>query len=1063
MFKPRPEPTQPTDAVPVGLNQTRRYGGVLMVAGQGPKPAGIALVFTAPSEHEASDSIEASETMVVQDRAKYLKGPCGIMLKDVILSAGLDTRQMYVTSLIKWLLPKAKRYSPSADAIALARDCLHRELDEAKPGIIIAFGKPAFEALVDVRMPFNDIIGGVFWSERHRCRVMPLESPFMLEKRPDYIERYRIYFRLVLTLIGHDQMKPLPLVPTEYQVVETEQQLRDMVTRWVRERWYLFAVDCEWKGSNHIDGELRSIQFCWKPGVASYVRFMDDQGNYVFPISYAQAGQILAEWLDQPVVQYVGHHISADLPWMHHVLGLKWYQKTAMDTEFAQQTADEHAPTGLEWLAVKDTDLGRYDIELDLYKKANKIGKDEGYWRIPDSIMIPYALKDVDTTMRAYYRIYRDLEHQGLLEYYTRILNPFCTDVFTNFVILGLPMDIPKMDELRDLYGFSTEMMSIEFQRKIRTEAAEMLRAELCSLDSVRGDWTATEIEQAETAGDHQEAHRILGRMVAENHPQRARCELLLAHFLEARGFNIRSKPMMTRWLFDVKRYTPVKSTGKPSMSWEKILTYPPDRQKEYSPAADRQTIQILSEQYDDELLRYLLQLNAIGNIRKGLLKEPTIDDETGEITRENGLHYWLCKDMRIHGQLSLTETARPRSWHPNTLNWSSYVLEQIELGMRNTFTDLHSRQELPEKFQKYLDKNIQIPSIRSCVTAPPGWCLVESDFVTAEIRGLAYISGDQNLISLLNDPDTNFAETNDGKLVRIGFDGSGISHENMRPEFCLAYWEEGEFKIRYGFNDLKRAADGGLVHPRFDLHWSLAEGWQQRPREMMKKETDRKAGKVGNFSTAYGATANSINRKIEADTGVKPPPDTGEKILAALEKRQPVAFAFLRSMEEVQFTPGFYRAASGRIRHFSTHPQWAKVGRRTADQLASGQGREARNYPMQESVGATAARACTWLLRAQIKAQLQSRIGICLYDSCDTWAPLRERFIQKRLHEYYMTDVNTWQYGDRTLQYPIETEFNVGWSARPSKTLRKLWDDPEYENDPVWNKQVLASLGVPE
>ena len=452
-----------------------------MVAGQGPKPAGIALVFTAPSEHEASDSIEASETMVVQDRAKYLKGPCGIMLKDVILSAGLDTRQMYVTSLIKWLLPKAKRYSPSADAIALARDCLHRELDEAKPGIIIAFGKPAFEALVDVRMPFNDIIGGVFWSERHRCRVMPLESPFMLEKRPDYIERYRIYFRLVLTLIGHDQMKPLPLVPTEYQVVETEQQLRDMVTRWVRERWYLFAVDCEWKGSNHIDGELRSIQFCWKPGVASYVRFMDDQGNYVFPISYAQAGQILAEWLDQPVVQYVGHHISADLPWMHHVLGLKWYQKTAMDTEFAQQTADEHAPTGLEWLAVKDTDLGRYDIELDLYKKANKIGKDEGYWRIPDSIMIPYALKDVDTTMRAYYRIYRDLEHQGLLEYYTRILNPFCTDVFTNFVILGLPMDIPKMDELRDLYGFSTEMMSIEFQRKIRTEAAETLRAEWCS------------------------------------------------------------------------------------------------------------------------------------------------------------------------------------------------------------------------------------------------------------------------------------------------------------------------------------------------------------------------------------------------------------------------------------------------------------------------------------------------------------------------------------------------------------------------------------------------------
>ena len=47
--------------------------------------------------------------------------------------------------------------------------------------------------------------------------------------------------------------------------------------------------------------------------------------------------------------------------------------------------------------------------------------------------------------------------------------------------------------------------------------------------------------------------------------------------------------------------------------------------------------------------------------------------------------------------------------------------------------------------------------------------------------------------------------------------------------------------------------------------------------------------------------------------------------------------------------------------------------------------GREARNFPMQESVAATAARAGKWLLDTYIRLGMKARPLIILYDSVVT------------------------------------------------------------------------------
>jgi DNA polymerase I-like protein with 3'-5' exonuclease and polymerase domains len=220
------------------------------------------------------------------------------------------------------------------------------------------------------------------------------------------------------------------------------------------------------------------------------------------------------------------------------------------------------------------------------------------------------------------------------------------------------------------------------------------------------------------------------------------------------------------------------------------------------------------------------------------------------------------------------------------------------------------------------------------------------------------------------------------------------------------------------------------------------------KPREVLDEKKDRGAAKVGNFSSAYGASASTLERKIEQDTGKKPEEGTGQRLLKALEKRQPVAQDFLIKMERIPEKPGYYRAASGRIRHFSSHdPKYLDdIDEHLTMGLFKSMGREARNFPMQESVAATAARAGKWLLDTYIKLNMQARPLIILYDSVVTLCPLEERFKVAQMHQLFMTDENTWEYHGRKMNYPIDTDFVYRWSAKPDKADKKLLEDKTYK-----------------
>ena len=312
---------------------------------------------------------------------------------------------------------------------------------------------------------------------------------------------------------------------------------------------------------------------------------------------------------------------------------------------------------------------------------------------------------------------------------------------------------------------------------------------------------------------------------------------------------------------------------------------------------------------------------------------------------------------------------------------------------------------------------------------------MVESDYKTAEIRALAFISGDENLIKLMTEPDQQFGLvlTPDGKElpVRLSYDKNcGIPLVNQDQSIIMTVTIEGKLIRKVEEHELVRDEQGNLKHPDADLHWSLVEFIKEMPREFCNKKMDRDAmGKVGNFSTAYGASSNTLERKLEADTGKKPEPGTGDKIFAGLRARQGVAVEYLESMQILPSIQTSMKAQSGRIRHFlGTNDK--TLGFKEKKSLMASQGREARNFPMQESVGATAMRACIWLIKQYRDLGLNARVMICLYDALVSICKLEERHVVAQLHQMYMCELNTWEYHGRELNYPIDTDFVFRWSV---------------------------------
>jgi DNA polymerase I-like protein with 3'-5' exonuclease and polymerase domains len=153
------------------------------------------------------------------------------------------------------------------------------------------------------------------------------------------------------------------------------------------------AVDTETTALYVRDGYVLGISISYKPKHGRYI--ITD----VLDVTHLE---VLQQIFDKYVIVF--HNMKFDYRMIAYHLGLKFNRKRVHDTMVAHYVLDETDSHGLKQLALKYTDYGDYDSELDTFKKHycstyGVLEEDFTYDLIPYDIISKYAAIDTAVTL----------------------------------------------------------------------------------------------------------------------------------------------------------------------------------------------------------------------------------------------------------------------------------------------------------------------------------------------------------------------------------------------------------------------------------------------------------------------------------------------------------------------------------------------------------------------------------------------------------------------------------------------------------------------------------------
>jgi len=171
----------------------------------------------------------------------------------------------------------------------------------------------------------------------------------------------------------------------------------------------IVAIDTETTGVRWDDAAFM-ISVAWYEGdtIKAYVidkRLFttDEETQYFDEVEFARIGQMILE-CDKLIM----HNAKFDLQKLARFgYPLKNMQDKFEDTQAIAHLIDEHQPTGLKYLAQKYLGESTDEDEvLKVYRRKNKLKKEDGYEPIPHDILAPYAKKDAEFTLQLYNMLY---------------------------------------------------------------------------------------------------------------------------------------------------------------------------------------------------------------------------------------------------------------------------------------------------------------------------------------------------------------------------------------------------------------------------------------------------------------------------------------------------------------------------------------------------------------------------------------------------------------------------------------------------------------------------------
>jgi hypothetical protein len=361
-------------------------------------------------------------------------------------------------------------------------------------------------------------------------------------------------------------------------------------------------------------------------------------------------------------------------------------------------------------------------------------------------------------------------------------------------------------------------------------------------------------------------------------------------------------------------KFEPIKATN--DKKWADLIKSP-EKMASYTPSTDRSVLTGLILQHkDNPLLNAMLLYTAVAQTAKTFTGEFGDDPITGGHKVDGGILPKLWSDGRVHTRIRQTvETGRYGHSDPNMAQ------------LPKTAEDLVSK--------AFKDTNQQIPSIRSCFRADPGWVLLDCDWVQAELFVMAWLSGDTNMQQKLGDPGSDFH--------------SEVAIEMFRLDQPPAGYAKGK------------------------KDW-LKESGNIKYRTIAKTIT---------FGIAYGRGGAAIKEAVYME-GVNITLDEAQQSVDKFKETFPQLAHWLISQQEKVISQGYVENGFGRRRRFE-HTE--------DNELQAHQKRQAMNAPIQGTVGDLMSLALVnlYMIREAERPHLQYRVVMSVHDQVIVTCPAEQ------------------------------------------------------------------------
>ena len=796
----------------------------------------VVMIGKAPWQDEASKN-------------RLLDNSSGVLLQRLLTKLDMtDARNWYVTNIVRFNPPGIEQKIKAA-WVKECRPLLDLEIATLHPKALLLMGSDAVKAIFGKKTSLKRLRGSKTL-QHNGIPVVVTTHPSTAVRDAHLIPGLEADLEILKARLGRREVKT---TGKHYIEIDSTEKLAAVAAQLLHERQPYMAVDAEWGACGDVGdfskgGKLRTIQLSHKPHHAFLIKLRSagrDNMPYVFRGQPSDVSSILHTVLTHPDIAVGGHFLRSDLKYLcGHEIDADFrddFTSRGFDTMLGYHVAEPQAEAfGLEEIAIRLTDLDRYDVELRDWLSANGYGKKMlrlyGYAAIPDDILHPYACRDVDAVSQIWPRVKYQLENTALNHPYT----------------LG-------RHRIATLYDFYRHV--------------------------VHGVTAA--LDEMEHVGLYTDTDR-LNRLIETYSLKRAELEHELRSAIAWPEFNVRSTNQVVELLFplmpgqrpqappDAKllKYNPVKTTEKPPRDWQAVGTHEYDR---VSPSTDGETLQILQErerqQDRKDILGLLHKLKLVDQQVKNFLRPPD-DDTADELEYSGGLMFEVDADTYTRTTLGqLTDTGRYTSSKPNLNN----LTKKQEGELRKIYSpDVAALEKMRGwqgidvevlKAEKLLHPDYY--PLRSCYIAPPGEVLMEADYCQAELYVLAWMSQDTEMMTIMMDPNRDLHS--EVAVSAFNLDCAPADVPKLYPMLRIAA-KAVNFGIAYGRGAnaiVRQLAAEGIVVTKEEAENMIAAFYRRFPmvRQYVQRCHDAVAS-PGYVETAYGRRryfAPTKNRGVQA------------------------------------------------------------------------------------------------------------------------------------------------------------------------------------------------------